>query len=103
MRPIDAESVLYYLVEEGQNNATKYGFRIGDTIKFTPTQVDEIVSKMPIVEPERKTGKWKEYIFDGPMGQRPKALRCSCCNALCVFAYDYCPKCGADMRRRTDE
>lgn len=103
MRPIDAESVLYALVEEGQNNATKYGFHIGDTIKFTPTQVDEIVSKMPTVEPEHKTGRWEEYFFDGPMARRPRALMCSCCDAICLFAHNFCPNCGADMRRKPNE
>lgn len=61
------------------------------------------IGELPTIEPEHKTGKWEEHIFDGPMGRRPKALMCSCCNALCLFAYDYCPRCGADMRKRTDE
>ena len=45
MRPIDAESVLYYLIDEGQTNYKKYGFKLGDTIKFTPSQVDEIIRR----------------------------------------------------------
>lgn len=57
----------------------------------------EKINELPTIEPERKTGKWKEHFFDGPIGRRPKALMCSCCNAICLFAYDYCPKCGAKM------
>lgn len=63
----------------------------------------ECIKKLPSVQPQHKTGKWEEHIFDGPMGRRPKALMCSCCNAICLFAYDYCPKCGADMRGEKNE
>lgn len=39
------EEIRNALIEEGQKNATKYGFHLGETIKFTPTQVEEILSK----------------------------------------------------------
>lgn len=86
MRLIDADAVLYALVGEVHDNATKYGFRIGDIIKLTPTQVDEIVSRMPTIEPERKTGHW---IDDN----------CSECGQY-VYHGDvrnFCPNCGARM------
>lgn len=31
------------LIEEGQTHSSLYGFKLGDTIKFTPTQVTEII------------------------------------------------------------
>lgn len=31
------------LIEEGQEYATKYGFKLGDTIKFSPTEVEKIL------------------------------------------------------------
>lgn len=96
-RLIDADAVLYALVEEGHDNATKYGFRLGDTIKFTPTQVDEIVSRMPTIE-ERKKGKWIEYI--------PEHGQCPFCgnqvDLLGGKANNFCGECGADMREPED-
>ena len=32
------------LIEEGQNNASKYGFKLGDTIKFSPSEVADIIN-----------------------------------------------------------
>lgn len=96
MRSIDADAVLYALVEEGYNNATKYGFRLGDTIKFTPTQVDEIVSKMPTVEPERKTGHWE-------LDWKNNKATCSECGHTFKDAFDidnwdnFCRHCGTRM------
>lgn len=85
MRLVDADAVLYALVEEGQNNATKYGFRLGERIKFTPTQVDEIVDRMPTIE-ERKTGKW----IDGY-----KRQTCSVCKQKGYRSWNFCPNCGS--------
>ena len=31
------------LIEEGQGHGTKYGFKLGDTIKFSPTEVERIL------------------------------------------------------------
>ena len=93
-RLIYADAVLYALVEEGHDNATKYGFRLGDTIKFTPTQVDEIVSRMPTIE-ERKKGKW-EMVTDNN-GQHAVCDQCG------EWRYHqgqkFCGECGADMRK----
>ena len=41
------------LIEEGQNHGTKYGFKLGDTIKFSPTEVEKILkaeSEVPDAE-----------------------------------------------------
>ena len=46
MKVISAEEVVRMLVTEGQENSAKYGFKLGDTIKFTPSQVGEILQKM---------------------------------------------------------
>lgn len=99
MRLIDADAVLYALVGEVHDNATKYGFRIGDIIKLTPTQVDEIVSRMPTIEPERKTGHWIKVddFYNRISG------RCSNCGWEShlyendVVGMNYCPECGARM------
>ena len=31
------------LINEGQEHGTKYGFKLGDTIKFSPTEVEKIL------------------------------------------------------------
>ena len=102
MRLIDADAVLYALVEEGHDNATKYDFRLGDTIKFTPTQVDEIVSRMPTIEPERKKGKWIDAVLPNDSGGLQVQV-CDQCNTFFPLAYtggghNFCPNCGANMR-----
>lgn len=48
---------------------------------------------------EPKTGEWREHIFDGIMGGRPRALMCTRCNYISLSAYNFCPNCGADMRK----
>lgn len=66
---IYADSVFECLVEEGQNHASKYGFRLGDTIKFSPSQVADIIEKMPGVKDE-----WIP-IKTRPMTEEEKAYR----------------------------
>lgn len=39
----EIEKVRDILIEEGQKNGTKYGFHLGENIKFTPVQVEEIM------------------------------------------------------------
>lgn len=58
----------------------------------------ENFEKMRPVESERKPGRWKEHIFEGIMGGRPRALMCNQCNSLSLHATNFCPNCGADMR-----
>lgn len=33
------------LIDEGQSNSKKYGFKLGETIKFDPAQVEEILAR----------------------------------------------------------
>lgn len=37
------EEVKNILIEEGQSHATKYGFKLGDTIRFSPREVEQIL------------------------------------------------------------
>ena len=57
----------------------------------------------PYEDAERNTGEWREHIFDGIMGGRPRALMCTKCNVISMYASNYCPNCGADMREVQDE
>lgn len=79
MRPVDADYILKHIPPEEMCS------RI-------------VVANAPTIE-KRKTGKWEEYFFDGPMARRPRALMCSCCDTICLYTYNFCPNCGADMRK----
>ena len=57
----------------------------------------EGIKKLPSAQPEQRTGHWKEHIFDGIMGGRPRALMCSYCNRISLCNTNYCPNCGAYM------
>lgn len=48
-------------------------------------------------------GKWKKHYADHEaFGERPFCRYCSVCNAITVFPYNFCPDCGADMRKQDD-
>lgn len=51
MKRYDVDRIVLALVEEGQDNSSKYGFGLGDVIRFTPMQVGTILSDLDI-EPE---------------------------------------------------
>lgn len=54
-------------------------------------------------QPERKKGKWKKsYADHEAFGVRPFFRYCSECHESTVYAYNYCPNCGADMRGETE-
>lgn len=60
---------------------------------------DTIINRLkPYEDAERNTGEWKEHIFDGIMGGRPRTLMCTNCNVISMYASNFCPNCGADMR-----
>lgn len=61
-------------------------------------EIQDTLEDLPAVQPERKPGRWKEHIFEGIMGGRPRALMCNQCNSLSLHATNFCPNCGADMR-----
>ena len=50
-----------------------------------------------------KRGVWKKHYADHEaIGERPFCRYCSVCNTITVFRYNYCPNCGADMRKQDD-
>ena len=54
-------------------------------------------TKFPTVEPERKTGKWKDH------EKYPNlAYLCSECSYFTTMRSHFCPNCGADMRGEED-
>ena len=51
---------------------------------------------LPSAQPERKTGRWEEYLKEG------LRWKCSECGSRFDFPFDFCPHCGADMRGDQD-
>ena len=66
------------------------------TTDFEGTLIDAInaIKGIPTIEPKR--GEW---IDDDFVGQ----YRCSECDYYAIDEYDYCPNCGADMRKGADD
>lgn len=56
------------------------------------------IRDLPSAQPERKTGRW-EYVDYGGFGN----WHCTACRNICICNgdYDFCPNCGADMRKPT--
>ena len=70
MRRNDVDRIVLALVEEGQDNPSKYGFGLGDVIRFTPTQVGTILSDLDI-EPELircRDCRWWDKLYEGDVG-----------------------------------
>ena len=57
----DIKEIRNILVEEGQSNYKKYGFKLGDTIKFSPSQVKEILENHINAEIQEKECKHCDY------------------------------------------
>lgn len=87
-RLIDADAVIEALDSFILDEVTDVH---GDTVR-------EILERLPTIE-ERKIGKWlKAYGDHEAFGVRPFYRYCSECNESTVWAYNFCPHCGADMR-----
>lgn len=72
--------------------------------------IEREIKELPSVQPEPKTGRWEYVQYDG----NPKIgnWHCSECNRIVcgiiragnpVYAYKYCPECGAKMESEGKE
>ena len=52
---------------------------------------------LPSAQPQRMKGKWDAR------GWNNAYWKCSNCDELTVFPFDFCPFCGSDMRGEEDE
>lgn len=74
----------------------KYGFRSPDQ-----TVTEFVEETLPVVEIREKYGEWMtSYLNHESMGVRPKILYCSECCQCMAYPTNFCPNCGADMRRK---
>lgn len=65
---------------------------------------EEIIKDAPAADVRPvKRGVWKKHYADHEaFGERPFCRYCSVCNETTVFPYNFCPLCGADMRKQDD-
>ena len=87
MKPIDADA----LEKEGW-----YINRIIQTDNNTMEYQTKKPTEFPAIEPERKKGKWirhPEWQADGECG-----YECDQCGMGSDVDYNFCMRCGADMR-----
>lgn len=65
------------------------------------------ICALPSVQPQRPKGKWivlrEEYEFMGGIINEPRGCECSNCNKVVGFKSNFCPNCGADMRKSEDK
>lgn len=102
MRMIDADALIDALDS----------FILDETTDVHGDTVREILERLPTIE-ERKTGKWISDMDDEPVvikdGCPYKSCHCSECGEWLGASDEYavkgnfCPNCGADMRRNRNE
>ena len=91
MKLIDREKALSFPFANGN-----YDHEHADThFIFGCEMYREWLEGLPVVEPERKTGRWIRK-YDGYL------LQCEFCNRVIRepfgYRFKFCPNCGADMR-----
>lgn len=54
---------------------------------------------------ENVKGRWIENDLNATCGFHIPSVKCSICGEIapCVYGYNYCPNCGADMRGANDD
>ena len=97
MRLIDADALVIRLIDEGQEHSSKYGFKLGDKIRFTPSQVGVIAGQMPTVGVATPEGHWSEDRLPSTGGGSYQVWRCSRCMNAFNWRMRYCGHCGARM------
>ena len=71
-----------------------------DMLLIDQTGAQTELMLLPSAQPMRKEAKWKTVYFGHEsIGHRPRILYCSRCNQCAAYPTDFCPACGADMRR----
>ena len=97
MRLIDADA----LKRKSQKVATEaWKLRIKATVEVILNQFIDYIDAAPTIEPEHKTGKWiyhSDWEADGEC-----TYECSECGMGSDVDYNYCMRCGADMREEQD-
>lgn len=92
---ISREAVLKCIEEDGYDCELDLGY-YDHNVAF-----QEIIKELPAADVvERKRGEWKTALLDHEgFGVRPTLLYCSECHQAIAYKTNFCPNCGADMRR----
>ena len=83
-------------IDSIQKEIDKYYNEAGGGYYLAENAIDTLKA-LPSSEPERKKGKWENYIADTGV-EHWRVIRCSECEKVAIERYNYCPHCGADMR-----
>lgn len=107
MRLIDADRLKEEIVEAGQES-TRY--RIGEFWELNRNEIWKVIDEQPTVE-ERKKGRW--IVWGGmDIPENHGRHKCSLCGGFAPVRYEkplikenlsnFCPNCGADMRKENE-
>ena len=106
MRLIDVEPIMDLLgiKESCEECAYACGEFCGRRGDFASVCV--AICDAPIIEPERKKGMFIGTEYDGYADGNPVFCEWKCSECGCVFedekpTYNFCPNCGADMRKES--
>ena len=72
--------------------------------RFTTVEVIDMGFRWgkPSATEKKQNGRWKTYVLDGVMGDRPTVLACSNCRRVSTVKTPYCAQCGAKMEVEGD-
>mgnify|MGYP006988847330 CR=1 FL=1 len=102
---IDRKAAIEDIAEWIYYEPNMHGKMMGYGISDWEWWIENVLSDLPSVQPERKKGKW----IGNPRHQACSECRITYCipdgqdGTLDMTFYNYCPNCGADMRGRQDE
>lgn len=94
---VSRKAVYEAMVEKGQHSRR---YKLGETWELDGKEIREALDAVPSVTPQHSPGKW--IIVTGERHMRWR--ECSECHAAydVLYAYDFCPKCGAKMNGGQD-
>ena len=100
MRPIDADALIDRMYHEAFENDASYNERnlmakwdSGLWIRYK--LFENAIDEQPTIEPKR--GEWVDVNGDGSL------WRCNQCKDTACCKGNFCPNCGADMRKGADD
>ena len=103
MRLIDADALIDALNTLFKKQVTQFGYEGYEKADEKTQLVCDGISysigcvlNLPSAQPQRMKGKWDAR------GWNNAYWKCSNCDELTVFPFDFCPFCGSDMRGDED-
>ena len=100
MRIIDGDALRDEISSWGCNDYDKFDFI--EAIDNAPTLTNKDVEKVYPKFFQRPKGEWNEFIMPLPLSDAYKVSAiCSECNTTWDCETNFCPYCGADMKKRT--